>query len=404
MAQRKQKIKRYRYVGNVRQSIWRRIGRLLLFLLLGAALFGLGWMVASKGVDAITRFWYDGLAVTDQTEQDEPEVTPEKSESQSEPEEETVAASEEARADLTQPKQGDTSGEFAQIALSSLNSEDTLRVALQSAKLAGADRALLTVKDERGYIYYSSGIALAQTAGAVRSGADLEMFVRVCAEENIIPCVRIYVFRDPLAVYADRTMAVCYRQEGVTWLDNYQDQGGQPWLNPYNVAARQYAVDIARELMQSGIQEIVFAGVQFPEGYSLDNCYFGEAVATISRTDCLAECVSMLQDAVGDGTAWFEYSAVQAFQPDAYVVGEKGVQSLGADRLLLTVSSFWSSEGQLILPECDSSAMQSWVEQARENGCRYFALDYSALLADPVTAESWKTTAADAGFTFFKQS
>lgn len=293
------------------------------------------------------------------------------------------------------------------MALSALNSEDALRTALSALKASGVDHAVVTLKDERGYVYYDSAVEMA--AEAVRAGADLALFVRLCGEYGLAPCARLVAFLDPLTPYAYREAAVHYEREGVLWLDTSADLGGKPWFNPYSEQARGYILALAQELAAAGMTDVVFSGVQFPTGYALEFCYYGENAAQLSRTDCLRECVAMLQTAMNEQgvTAWFEWPATAALAPADVpaqpLVWGDGPAALGAQCVLLKAEAVRGTDGLLQLPAADAPALQAFAEAAAAAGTQRFALNTTALAADPAVAEAWAAAARQAGFTHFQK-
>ena len=399
MAYKPMKIKRYRTVGASGRSGARTVVRVLLVLLLAAAVFAVGWFGAEPCINAITEFWYNNISVSrlEAPDVQEPDSAAAESASQTESEPEP----EPEPTPVT-----DASGVWDEVALSALNSEDALRSALSALKAAGADRAVVTLKDERGYVYYDSAVEMASEA--VRSGADIGLFVRLCGEYGLAPCARLTAFQDPLTPYAYREAAVYYEREGILWLDTSVELGGKPWFNPYSEQARGYVLALAQELAAAGMTDIVFAGVQFPSGYALEFCYYGENAAQLSRTDCLRECVALLQTAMEEQgvAAWFEWPAAAALAPaDAPaqpLVWGDGPAALGARRVLLKAEAVRGADGLLQLPAADAAVLGTFTADAAAAGTQRFALNLAPLAADPAAVQSWQEAAAQAGFTHFQ--
>lgn len=398
MAKKGMKIRRYRSVGSSGKKRGRAVGSVLILLLLAAAVFAIGWFGAARCIDAITGFWYEHISVNrhGQTEPELPESVPE---SESE-------APDSAPVPVEDPEPvTDADGIWGEVALSALNSEDTLRTALSLLSQNGADHAVITLRDERGYIYYDSAVEMA--ADAVRAQADLALFVKLCEEYGLAPCARLEVFRDALTPYAHREAAVHFEREGVLWLDTSAELGGKPWFNPYSAEARGYAVALAQELAAAGMTDILFSGVQFPNGYALEFCYYGEMAAQLSRTDCLRECVAMLQSAMAEAevNAWFVWPADAALGGgDVSMVYGDGPAALGAQRILLEPQAVRNAEGLLQLPAADAAALEGFVARADEAGTQRFGLKLGGLISDPVLEESWRQAAQQAGFTHFEKA
>ena len=399
MAKKAMKIKRYRSVSGAGKKHGSAAVRLLVLLLLAGVIFAIGWFGASHCIDAITEFWYTHISVS----------RPAQDAEQEQPADDSAATGETESVPEVQPEPPaetepvtDDAGTWGEVALSALNTEDALRTALSVLSQSGADHAVLTLKDDRGYVYYDSGVEMA--AEAVRAQADIALFVRLCEEYGLAPCARLEVFCDPLTAYARRDAAVHFEREGVLWLDTSAELGGKPWLNPYSADARGYAAALAQELAAAGMTDILFSGVQFPSGYALEFCYYGESAAQLSRTDCLRECVAMLHSAAeqAGANAWFIWPADAAlFGADVSMVYGDGPAALGAQRILLETKPVRNAEGILQLPEADAAALNTFAAAAGEKGTQRFALDLSALAADPAMENSWLQAAQAAGFTHF---
>ena len=385
MARRPVKIKHY---SNVSGRLHRpRFGRVLLGLLAAAAVFALGWFAAPRCIDAVTGLWYRHFWVRREDSSSESLSQSEQQTPTEQPEQPGLSE----QPPVEEPVQADAAGVWAEVDRSTLQEEQTLRSTLSALAAAGVDHVLLTLKDESGTVYYATDSTLAATADAVRAQVDVPLFVRLCGEYGLTPCARLYAFRDPLAAYADRSAAVQYQQEGILWLDSSAELGGKPWLNPYSQTARQYVQGLAEELADLGIADVVFSGVQFPSGYALEVCYYGEGAATVTRTQCLRECVALWESAVekAGARAWFEWPSAAADGADAMVYGD-GAAACGAQRVLLTAAAGEQP------PE-----LAAFAAAAAQAGTVRLGLNTAALAQDDAQASAWQSAARAAGFTHF---
>lgn len=394
MANKKTKIKRYRTMGAAPKTPGKTVVKVLLILLACGCIFAVGWFGASRCIDGVTGFWYKYISVNREEASSEP-----MSEASSENRVEDSASQQPEES--VQPQATDAAGNWAEVSLSALSSEETLRTALQNLVNAGADHAVVTLKDERGYVYYNSAVELAATASAVRSGADVSLFARLCAEYGLTPCARLVAFQDPLASYGNRSLAVQYQQDGILWLDSSVELGGKPWLNPYSAGARQYVLDLAAEVAAQGVTDIVFAGVQFPQGYSLNFCSYGADTAAVTKEDCLRECVALFQSTLDEQgvRTWFEWpvTALEDGQAEIYTTPAQ----LGATRVLLTVNKTYTGEDSSVVPESDAALLKDFAAKAQENGTQRFGLNLTQAASDAQISQQWHEQAQAAGFTHF---
>ncbi|MCI8622551.1 MAG: hypothetical protein HFG26_02690 [Provencibacterium sp.] len=151
---------------------------------------------------------------------------------------------------------------------------------LESLTLPDVNTALIDLKNAEGRVLYQSQVELASTAGIQQEGAiDLAATIASLQAAGYQTAGRIHAFRDALAPYADKAMAVQYGDTGWTWLDNTEEAGGRPWLNPYSSAAQEYIRSLALEAAGMGLPLLFIEAIQFPEGYGRDQATFGSQAA-----------------------------------------------------------------------------------------------------------------------------
>ncbi|MDE0132471.1 MAG: hypothetical protein OXQ32_09455 [bacterium] len=119
---------------------------------------------------------------------------------------------------------------------------------------------MLDLKDETGLIFYNSQVEAAREVGAVYPEYDLAGIAESLEKRDIYLIGRIVAFQDPTASVKRPTMAV--------W-DAYNDrpyqQGNQFFLDPTDPDARAYALELAVEACELGVDEIQFDYIRFPD-------------------------------------------------------------------------------------------------------------------------------------------
>ena len=121
---------------------------------------------------------------------------------------------------------------------------------------------VIDVKDESGRVYYNSAVTFAREVGAVRPLFDLPTVVQQLDDRDLYKIARIVTFEDPVAARAEPDIAVFDPDTGQA----YQKRG-QWFLDPSDVTARAYALDMAEEVCMSGFDEIQFDYVRYPDGF-----------------------------------------------------------------------------------------------------------------------------------------
>ncbi len=194
----------------------------------------------------------------------------------------------------------------------------------RSASAAGCNAVLFDGKDDTGRVLFRTANEIAMAAEAVDPAAvDLEQVAALLARYQMKPAVRLHVYQDHLAPAADSDMAVKYNGQDLTWLDNYANQGGRPWLNPYSKAAQDYNIALALECAQKGAALVVADSVQFPNTIGKELATYGDTGGK-SRAQVLGEFVQRLDQALAG-----EQSRLAVATPGTVLLGQEGFDYLG---------------------------------------------------------------------------
>ncbi len=139
--------------------------------------------------------------------------------------------------------------------------------------------AMLDLKDEDGLIFYDSQVGIARESGSVLADWDLAEVVGRLDEQDLYVIGRIVTFQDPRAARSFPDLAVFDSTTG----RQYQ-KGGQYFLDPSNPEARSYALDLAIEACEAGVDEIQFDYIRFPDGFP-DYVVFDAGTGSEMRAD-----------------------------------------------------------------------------------------------------------------------
>ena len=378
------KIKRYRrsFSGSGdRNNLLRRI---LLWVLILAAIFGVGWLIAKPGLDLASSLWYSYKNRGESSSVSVPGDSSSVSQSTSEP---TATPTPEATDNL--------SGNWAQVSISSVDTAEKATAFAEQLAQQGVRYAVLTLKDDRGYVYYNSQVSLASSAIS-STVVDAASIAKAFQDAGVTPVAGICAFKDTLAPYADRSAAVKYGDQDITWLDSSAELGGKPWLNPNAASAQQYIADLIAEVRDLGFETVLIQNLQFPEGNGLDLAGYGEM--TLSRQELLAQ-LGRRYEAIEGVEVWFEF-------PAAAISGQS-VESYGASpasfglqhvivRMDSTSTTNEAGEAVTTAPATDAAALTALIDPLTSGGSSAVALRAFGLSSDQLTAAS--QTAQQAGF------
>lgn len=119
--------------------------------------------------------------------------------------------------------------------------------------------ALVIDIKEAGTVNYKSEVPLVKELGLYQNIYDAREVLQKCHDHNIRVIGRIVTFRDKGLATKKPEYAI-KKPSGAAWQEGSQG----PWTNPYLDEVQQYNIDIAKEAVELGFDEIQFDYVRFP--------------------------------------------------------------------------------------------------------------------------------------------
>jgi hypothetical protein len=131
---------------------------------------------------------------------------------------------------------------------------------IDMAKSTELNALMIDLKDESGYVWYNSQDPTALAVGAVSAIYDLGSVVQQAHAESLYVIGRLVIFQDPVAAVGKPSMAVWDSDLNQPYRAN-----GQYFLDPTDPEARAYAMALAAEVCELGVDEVQFDYVRFPD-------------------------------------------------------------------------------------------------------------------------------------------
>lgn len=207
---------------------------------------------------------------------------------------------------------------------------------------------MLDLKDESGVVYFDSENATAVAVEALYPRFSLRDLVNDAHSAGVYVIGRIVTFQDPIAALALPEVAVWDTATNTPYEAN-----GQYFLDPTDPQAQAYAIELAAEACEKGVDEIQFDYVRFPdnrreaarfdEGVTDEvrvttvRDFLGTAVAALHPLGCAvaADIFGFITSAVDDGgigQQWEELTSVvdvasPMLYPSHYASGWYGYQT-----------------------------------------------------------------------------
>lgn len=137
---------------------------------------------------------------------------------------------------------------------------------------AGADAVLFNLKADDGTLGYVSALPEAIRLGSSAADGKLNTALTGLSETGVYTIARVSCFKDNTAPKMDNTLAIRTNSNY-----NWRDASDLRWMNVSSPAARQYVVDVIRELAAMGFDEILLENSGYPTAGILEYIKVGEA-------------------------------------------------------------------------------------------------------------------------------
>ncbi len=145
-------------------------------------------------------------------------------------------------------------------------------------KEKGLNSIVVDMKDDYGRLRFSPQSTLLRELGMEGDRLDIEEFAAQARENGLYLIARIVVFKDESLYKAKNGyLAVRDAGTGTPWRGTRKDGQlmGEYWVDPYSADVWRYNVEIAREVLRRGFDEVQFDYIRFPtDGENLDQARY----------------------------------------------------------------------------------------------------------------------------------
>lgn len=139
-----------------------------------------------------------------------------------------------------------------------VSSMDKVNHFIELANTTEINSYVVDIKDDDGYVGYESAIPDVREINAWQKKYDADKVLKAFHDNNIYVIGRIVCFKDPILSSQKPDLAIKNSKGGV-WKDN----NGLSWLNPYNKNSWPYLIEVAKEAVNKGFDEIQFDYIRF---------------------------------------------------------------------------------------------------------------------------------------------
>ncbi|HOJ12040.1 MAG TPA: putative glycoside hydrolase [Clostridiales bacterium] len=118
---------------------------------------------------------------------------------------------------------------------------------------------VVDIKDDDGLVGYETNIPAVKEINGWTRKYNVDKVINTLHENDIYVIGRLVCFKDPVLSSKRADLAVKHASGGL-WKDN----NSKTWLDPYNRDSWTYLIDIAKEALDKGFDEIQFDYIRFP--------------------------------------------------------------------------------------------------------------------------------------------
>lgn len=144
---------------------------------------------------------------------------------------------------------------------------------------------VIDIKNDEGIVTYKMNQPLVEELGAgVAYIRDLPEMMERLKEQDLYLIARIVAFKDPLL--AEKHPKLCiHRKDGSV----FRDKNGLAWVNPYKREIWDYLIDLGKQAVQAGFDEVQFDYIRFPTELSDEEADYGVEALEKSKTEVITE-------------------------------------------------------------------------------------------------------------------
>lgn len=201
---------------------------------------------------------------------------------------------------------------------------DSVEAAAKQCRDQGYRSMILPLKLSSGMLQYASGVDKAKACGASNDEMlTLREIVNAAKRYNVSCVGQIYTLEDHTFPNYFMEGSYVFTDGTTRWLDNNPDEGGKPWLNPFDAASSDYLAGIAAEIQKSGFTQIICAGTVFPSFFHSDAELLGNQIEdTDKRKEALASVLNRIAEVAPTAGLFVDLYNISQGQEEAFQPSE----------------------------------------------------------------------------------
>lgn len=188
---------------------------------------------------------------------------------------------------------------------------------------------VIDIKDYSGYVGYDTGVPEVSRYGAEEVRIPrINALLKTLHDHNIYAIARLTVFQDPMLAHARPDLAVHdivkmgTSTAPLLVANTWKDHKGLSWIDPSAEEAWRYNMDIAKDALARGFDEINLDYVRFPSDGAIANMYFPQWDKKTPKHLVIRSFFRYMRDELGDAKISADLFGLSTINRDDLGIGQ----------------------------------------------------------------------------------
>ncbi|MCR5684810.1 MAG: putative glycoside hydrolase [Lachnospiraceae bacterium] len=184
---------------------------------------------------------------------------------------------------------------------------------------------VIDIKSDAGYITYQMDYDVAKEIGACSATiGNIESTVKKLKDHGVYLIARVVTLKDPILAEKKPELAL-YNNDGTL----FRDRSGLAWVNPYEDAVWDYLIEVCKQCVAVGFDEVNLDYIRFSTDKGMANVNFGPKAEEMTRIEVITSGIKRICEEIKPLGAFVScdvYGAIMTSSVDARIVGQSYFQ------------------------------------------------------------------------------
>lgn len=180
---------------------------------------------------------------------------------------------------------------------------------------------VIDIKNDKGFITYMMDYDMAREIDACTDTiADIKATVKKLKEHGVYLIARVVSLKDPVLAGKMPELALKTKDGSL-----FRDSSGLPWVNPYDERVWDYLIEICRQCVEVGFDEVNLDYIRFSTDSGMADVDFGPRAEETTRMEIITNGIKRLCEVIKPMGAFVScdvYGSVISSATDARIVGQ----------------------------------------------------------------------------------